>query len=432
MKNKKNNLYSLNTKKKENVTKKKGKFIVFAVILFVLIYIPSFIYWIAPSEVSLGVLDIGEIEDVIYAQGWMIRDEKIVHNEHKGIFFPEIGQGQRVQANVPVASMIDVSKKNLIDELDKTNKKLLERILELSILNEMLLPEFSRIEGQIESKVNTLGLNLQEGFFSDIGEYKRELTMLMNKRLDAIYDYDAIDDDRFNNLRVVGESIQSQIKQNSMSVYAPRTGLISYVIDGAEDILAKEDIDEITREYLRQIKDIKPFVVPANMVMAEGDPLFKIVNDSEYHLLAIIERKDFGVFSQGDNIKMRINEVDLEVRGVVESIDAERSGDVLVRVKLDRFLPQTVGLRDVNISIVTNKHSGYKVSKDSLLDFDKAKSMAKLMVVLGGTTRIIDVNVLGSSEDFVVVGNLENSRGLSIYGKYVLNPESVREGRFIG
>ncbi len=432
MKNKRNNLYSLNTKKKENVTKKRGKFIVFVVILFVLIYIPSFVYWIAPSEVSLGVLDLGEIEDIIYAQGWMIRDEKVVYNDHKGIFSPDIGQGQRVQENVPVASILDASKKDLLDELDKTNKKLLERILELSILDEVTLPEFSRIENQVESKVKNLGLNLQEGFFSDIGEYKRELTMLMNKRFDAIYDYDDFDDDKFNNLRVIGKSTKNQISQNSKSVYAPRTGLISYVIDGAEDILAKEDIDELTREDLKQIKNKKPFISPTNVVIRRGEPLFKIVNDNAYYVLVIIERKDFGAFSQGDNIKMRINEVDLDVSGFVESIEAERSGDVLVRVKLDRFLPQTVGLRDVNISIVKNKHSGYKVRKDSLLDFDKAKSTAKLMVVLGGTTRIIDVNVLGSSEDFVVVGNLENSRGLSIYGQYVLNPQSVREGRFIG
>lgn len=310
--------------------------LIFAVI-FVYVIVCVIIYFqtghIVRYEVKKGALATNNIY-----RGIALRNETVVSTDSAGYVNYYANEGERVAAYDLVY---------IVDETGRLSAELENINLGENVLNEKQLLEF-------RSEL----VNFSHGFdreeFSGIYDFKNSLNNTVQK-LANVNMLESIE--RLN----TGSGIANIVDR----CYAPRTGVVSYWVDGYENLTA----DQVTEEVFdKKAYEEKKTQLLGNTLLERGDTAYKLATDEKWSVVIPIEDAERGAeLEEEQYIKVRFLKNQYESWGEVKLLN-NGDGKHYLQLTFTNSMITFVNERFLEIELMVNEDTGLKIPNSAIVD----------------------------------------------------------------
>ena len=261
--------------------------------LFVLIYMGRAAHAFFTPGVSTEVVRLGTVEAQRTITGIIIRDEEVFYADRAGTLRFHIDDFDRVRPGAHIASIQD---SDAIGDIDDDMHYLENLIMSLQDMRHstIVAPQVERANANLRNMVNNNIHNFTTGNLAEIQNLHERLSDVSARRNRLIISENR---DVRSDWGRAHDQLETRRRMNSSDMYATRSGIMSPIIDGKEDIFTLENKRDLTREQLRFTIDHST-IVPGREI-AEGEPAFKIVGNNWY-IAALIPNDMAQGWEEGD------------------------------------------------------------------------------------------------------------------------------------
>ena len=332
----------------------------------------------------------------------IIRDEEVVTSEEYGEMHFTVAEGELVQAGAEVATLY----KSGFSSLDlKDLVQLRFRIKEHqtnNILKNFIDNDLQYIDVQIDDlidEVATLTRNHEE---RKLPAKEREMKILMEKRRQYM-NQTYMADSTLENLFQQEEVLLKKINENKVKIVTPATGNISFFLDGLEELLKFDIIDNLKGSDYDLIQDQlnKTNIrsgLGENSVVNINQPIYRIVNPDKWYAIMLVPRNVNTLVSGGTcDVQFDGYGEELLTANVHAVKDAGRN--VLVVLEVNAPVKAMATLRTVGGSIGRNTE-GFKIPVNMIFD---QNGIYGVNVATSEGTTFIPVAILAQDSKFAIV-----------------------------
>ena len=310
--------------------------LIFAVI-FVYVVVCVILYFqtghIVRYEVKKGALATNNIY-----RGVVIRDETVVNTETAGYVNYYANEGERVAAY------------DLVYIVDETGR--LSEELESISLGENALSEKELMEFRSELVNFSHGFDREE--FSGVYDFKTSLGNTV-KKLASVNMLESID--RIN----TGSGVANIVSR----CYAPRTGVVSYWVDGYESLTA----DQVTEEVFdKKLYEEKKTQLIGNTLLERGDAAYKLATNEKWSVVIPVESSERGAQLEAEEyIKVKFLKNQYESWGEVKLLH-NGDGKHYLQLTFTNSMITFSGDRFLEIELLVNEDTGLKIPVSAIVD----------------------------------------------------------------
>ena len=402
------------------------------IVLFLLLYIPSLIFWVYGNNVSTDIVRMGDIQDSVNTQAVIVRKEVVLNSPIGGKCIKEINEGEKVKANDRIATVLNSSSEKLLEDLKAVDLKIIEAQKKRNENLELFSDDLKKLENEIEENLKEIIRLGNSNELSKASQIKKQVDELIQKKA-TIAGSLSTPDAYIQSLLDEKNKLQISINSNTKDIKSSKSGIVSYMVDGYEDILTPDSISELSVKDIESIevkgiqKDIEEIGVEA------GKPFAKVITDVEYFLLMSIDTKLAKEYKVDDPINIKLNEFNKVITGDVFYRSNNMGGKSILSVKVSNVLSETAALRVLNIDLIKSQYSGLKVPLRSLTNIDTENKTAEICLVKANRARYVKVEIVGKNEEFAIIKNIDKEKvySVSLYSSYIVNPINIEEGQTI-
>ena len=377
-------------KKKKNNT---IKFVSTIILTFFLIYfiINSKNLLKLPSDtfiVEEGVLSYEEA-----ATGYLLRDEYILRGEeYKNGMVQIKSEGEKVAKQEPVFRYYSNGEDKLTQKIADLDKQINEAMIN-SETNIFTKTDILNLDKQIEKYLLEM---YKQNEVEKIIEYKKQIDNYMNKK-SQIAGENSPAGSYIKQLIDERNILKEKVNQNAVNINATETGIVSYRVDGLEEILTTNSFSYLTSELL------KGFDINVGTIIPQSNEEGKIVNNFHCYIASIIDTENAMEAKKDDNIKIRFSnskEVQAKIVEIIEETDKR-----IVVFEIKDGVENLIDYRKISFDIIWWEYSGLKVSNSALIEKDDYTYLERKKA---NYTEEILVKVLRQNDTFSIVTNYDN------------------------
>ncbi len=370
------------------------------------------------------------------AQGVLIMDENVYEIDGNIELNPNIQEGKRLSQGYEIGRS-DIAKdlsiiKEELEEIDRAIETLEAKNNESSLFtNDKETLEFSQ-----EALIEKIQKRINEKNYGEVIHLKNQILFYDDKLSDLSMDNTLLSQS-LESLKARKTTIIDEINTNSLNYYSQESGVISFEIDGFENLFLAKEFENYTYDKL-EIEDSNK-----NKSGEEVDkPIdkFKIINNFNWYLAIKIDNvKDMKSYEIGDSINLTIEDND---RGLIGSIIAinESGARAVYIVKFNSYLYDYYNIRFPATDILLKKEAAYLIPTKSIIENDGQKGV--YIKEFNGIVRFRPVEILDQKEDFTFISKGDQSRyiykdsdepvrTISLYDEIIINPHSFNDGDII-
>lgn len=435
MNNNKNSEDNRNDKKEKNSKQKvknknskinHRKLIAVSIVLLIILSFAIYkIVMLVVNPTDTFMVEEGTIYQEEDAVGYIIRDEEVVRGQNYKNGIEQIkSEGEKVAKNEPIFRYYTSGEEQLEKKISELDQKIDEAMQNES--SAVPSGDISSLERQIAEKLEQL---YQETDVKKIKEYKKDIDSYINKKSRIVGDYSP-SGSYLKKLIDERSEYEKELNNGMEYVNAPDSGIVSYKIDGYEDILTPDKFDTITKEMLEDIN------IRTGQIIATNEESGKIIKDFNFYIACILSSESSKEAEVGDKIKLRFyngTEIPAEVEYISEE-DDERI--IIFKVKQD--VKDLISYRKISLDIIWWSDSGKKIPNESIAYEQKGDNAVPYVIrTRDGYQDKIYVNVLRTNDKYSIVTNytkdelkelgfttdeIKSTKNLTIYDEILKKP----------
>jgi hypothetical protein len=269
-------------------------------------------------------VEIGSIKDSEFFRGITLKDETLVYSPLEGYIQYYYREGEKVAKN------------NIICTIGSRER---QRIQEVSSLDTAQLEALQKELSQYNSMY-------QNASFDDVYHLKYQIN---NKLLE------------FNEVAV---STMSEIESFAdelqlKAINSEESGLISYTIDGLEQLT----LEDIHLDIFNKNLEKKQLLAQKNV--AEGDPLYKIMNDKSWSIVFPETDKLLEYIEGRSRLSIKMLKDNVSLTGDIERISTK--GEPYVKITFNNSLNRYINDRFLEFEIVYSEAEGIKIPNSAIV-----------------------------------------------------------------
>ena len=232
---------------KRKVNKKRIALIIFLTIA-VCVYLGLSVYHLIKNPTDTVVVNEGSISQEETVAGYIIRDETVVKGENYKNGMVEIkSEGSKVASGDPIFRYYSSGEEDLKKKIADLDIKIQEAIEKN---NESIPSSDTRaLDAEIE---NALEQITSTNNISRIKEYKRNISKDITKKAKIAGDLSPAGS-YLKKLIDERSSYENELNSGAEYINASRSGIVSYRIDGLEEVLNTNDFSKISKEFLESL-----------------------------------------------------------------------------------------------------------------------------------------------------------------------------------
>lgn len=388
--------------------------------IFIIVYLLYQTFFASASSVKTESVNQYVAEEIISAEGYIIRDETIItcDEAESGVLSYEIADGSRVAKGGTVAGIYknerDVELKAQIFALDKQIDNL-SGICSMDMSN---VTDLDQIDGQIDNCLIELLDSVSGGDYSGLAEQSDEYLTLLNKRLVALGEVTDFSD-RLSALKAQRSELESQLG-TAVSITSEQAGYFVSSVDGYENVLDSNCIDTLTKE---QLENIQPDLSSSVNVIG------KTVDSVDWYIAAVLSFEDSLKFTEGQSLSLRVPlQTATELPVTVYKINRDAStGDTVVVFRCRYMNSELSLIRTQPVSIIVSSSEGLYVPSEALCTADGQKGVG-VYVKTGNTINFAAVDVIYTGNGFVVCSY---DGELRLYDEVVVKGNDLYDGKVV-
>ena len=200
---------------------------------------------------------------------------------------------------------------------------------------------------------------------------------------------------------------------NSGSEYikAPKSGVVSYRVDGLEETLTPNNFGALSKKMLEDLN------LKTGQIVSTNEESGKIIDNFYCYIATIIDEDTLQKenIEVGSKIKIRLSN-EKEVEAQIAYISKENEKEDLVILKIERYVEELINYRKISFDIIWWNVTGLKVSNEAIHYEENNQELAYIIRKRVGYTDKIYVKVLKQSDKYSIIENYDDSSELTEKG----------------
>ncbi|HEY8348604.1 MAG TPA: HlyD family efflux transporter periplasmic adaptor subunit [Clostridia bacterium] len=401
-------------------------------ILFTVLYVPALLNWVSGNHTAQDVIRNGVIEEYVQARAVLIRNEVLLKpSSIDGICIPDVNEGEKAAAYSTIAKVMGNESDELLREIEDINAKIIKARMEQAEKSEFFSADLAKLDDEIGKKVTELIAACNSRSFEEMGRKRSEIRSIVEKKAEIAAGDTT--DEYINTLQKQKRTVQGMIQQNTVQVRTNTSGIVSYHIDGYEDILTPDMVTDLTAAELDSIRDRCASIAADTRIVKKDVPFAKVIKGIDIYMAADIPAGKAKKLEEGDSVRVRINSMGFETSATIVNIGKPEDDRVVVIVRMSRGLDVLSGKRVVDVDLITKTEEGLKVPLKCLRDITPDGSRGRIMLVKNNiaVSRIVDI--VCSDDEYAIIKTPEGEyeKTVNLYNIYLINPDNIEEGEII-
>lgn len=236
-----------------------------------------------------------------------------------------------------------------IADLDEQINQALEENESMVLSSDMI-----SLEGQIESTLNIM-YNTNE--IRKLDEYLKKIDGYVTKKA-QIAGERSPSGSLVKNLIQKRATLEAELNTSSQIINSPMSGIVSYRVDGLEDLLKTDGFGSLTKKTLDGY-NLKP-----GSVVPQTTDKGKVVNNFICYIATPINTEKADSSKVGDKVILRLAnsaEIEAEIVSIVNDVNCK----ILVFEIKDK-IEELIEYREISFDIIWWKYSGFKISNSAI------------------------------------------------------------------
>ncbi len=391
--------------KKQNKTRvKKNKLrqhiiqvLLLSLIIFTIIFFIYQIIKLAINPTDSFLVEEGKISKEESLIGYVIRDEKVIKSESQQSNLIKIkNEGEKVAVGEAVFRYESANEQELNNRINELNVEI-EKAMEGQ--TEIFSSDIKALDKQIESKISELQ---DKNNMQTLKEYKKDINSYITKKAKISGELSPAGS-YISNLIQERTQIEYEIYNNSQYENAPIGGIISYRVDGLEEVLTPDNFEVLTYEYLEGLG------LTTGQIVTTSDKEGKIINNFECYIAVVTNTEEANNAEVGDKIYVRLSGnqvIDAEIAYIKE---AEK--DVIIVLKINQGVENLSNYRKISLDIIWWEKEGLRVPNSSII---YENGLSYVIRTKNGMLNKILVKILKENDKYSIITNYKTEELKSI------------------
>ncbi len=420
------------TTKKNNRKKHKGGFVGFLIFAFVLVVAGNVIFSYG-DRLETTIVRSGTEEDMIPATGYIFREQTIINAPSDGYLYCEADEDERVGLGDAVMYIykneINLSANNELKNLDKEISELSEDLRS----SDMFSSDTAKIEQTIAQSLRRVPKLGAKGDMNSINSIAENVNDLIEKRRIISGEIEATDRSKeLADLKAQKAQLEQKYNIERTVVHAPKTGAFTSRIDGMEEKLSLSALENINRQYFRELDKAYTDAKTSEKVVA-GQPIGKIVNNFTWSIAVQVSTALAEGLKVGSSLDIRFSDISVDtVSGTVSKITPEDAGKVIIVVKSSKYIDMIYSMSRAKVELVKRSYEGFRIPAKSLRMLD---GQMGVYVIRSNKARFVPVEMMYNGKDWVVVAeqmeSAETPKVLKLYDELIIDGQDIYEGKVV-
>ncbi len=377
-----------------------GMIIFFVIFLYLAFYVYQYMTRdrVQPYEVTEGAI----AGDRNFT-GIILREETTQYAQQSGYINYYVREGRKAAVGASIYSM---------DETGEAAK-----LAEENAASPDLLAEDEVIS--VKKALSSFSLSYSDMDFEQVYDSKYSLDAMVMEYAN----FNAVDTD---------EQLASQLGGSFSQITTPLSGVVSYSIDGYEELDATQISENVfdRGQYSREITH-------AGDLVEQGTPVYKIITSDNWSLIFPMSESDVTDFRDSTSLTVRFPGHDLTTDGtfsIITGTDGEQYG----KLDFDRYMVQFISDRYLDFQVVMDVEEGLKIpvsavtSKNFYLvpvtylttggDSDQEGFNKEVYTENGTLVEFVPTTIYYSTDEFYYIDTSEDAEIHA--GDYLVKPDS--------
>lgn len=394
--------------------KNRKLFLAYILIAVAVIYCFYKVFVLIQNPTDTFTVEQGKIYQEEANTGYIIREETVVKGSNYKNGMSQIKtEGERVAKNEAIFRYYSNNEENLVKKIAELDEKIDEA---MNGQTELLSSDIKSLEKQIDEQI----LLLREvNSIQTIKETKKELNDNITKKAKIAGELSP-SGSYLKKLIDERSEYENSLNEGAEYLTAPISGVVSYKVDGYEEILSPDNFSNLTKDTLKNI-DTK-----TGQIVADSKESGKIINNFECYIACVLNSEQAKDAEVGDIVKLRLPN-NAEISATIEYISNE-DDDIIIVFKLTEQVQELVSYRKISFDIIWWSYSGKKVPNSAIGTEKKGDNEISYVVrTRAGYQDKILIKIKKQNDKYSIVENYTNAElqelGYSaeeIYGRSTL------------
>lgn len=394
----------MSTKAKRNV-KQNLVYIVLSVSIVLIVYILFQCIILVKKPTNSILVRNGRLTNYEEVIGYVIREEEMIDTSDYA------GERQIITEDASRVSKNDIIVSYISDDEEELKRKISELDIEIQNIMEtqqLLYPvDVKNIESDIQKKIYSI-LEKKNSLY-DIKQLKKDITSDLEKKASIVGELSPTGS-KLNNLIEERMRYENKLNDSKKDLKSDKAGLISYRVDGYENILTPNAFSKLT------IKDLENIKVGVNQIIPISDEKVKLVNNFFVYLAVSMQSAESKKLQLNDLVKISLDgNFENYDKATVEYI-ADEGDRRLVILKTTSNTEKLTQYRKISIDVIWWNYEGLKVPINAIYEKEiKDEVTGKVYAILkavkleeAGYQKEVWVKVEKFVEDFAIIENYED------------------------
>ena len=429
LKEQKNEILEKEEKKPKNLKRKKNfnkKIIIYIALGLVVIYLIYTIYLLIKQPTDIFTLEEGTLYSEETDIGYIIRDEVVIQGENYKNGMEKIkSEGEKVAVNEAVFRYYTKNEDSLKQKIAELDTKIQEAMAN-ETETELFPSDIKSLETQIEEKLAGIS-NIKDT--TKLEETKKEINELVTKKANIAGDLSP-QGSYLKELIEERKNYESELNSGAEYVNSSKSGVVSYKVDGFEDVLKPTDecFSSLSKDYLETL-DLK-----TGKTIPTSDESGKIVDNTYCYIATITNTEEAKNAKVGDKVNVRLpsgEEVSAEISYILE----EESGERVLIIKIEKGVEELINYRKISFDLIWWSAQGLKIPNQAIV---KENDLAYVVRNRAGYLNKILVKVKKEGDKYSIVEPYDTEelkelgftseeiisyKKISLYDEVILNPD---------
>lgn len=357
------------------------------IIIIAIIYIAYIAYLLIGDETDTYLVNQGTVYKEETVVGYILRNEVVIENqETTGDIIPIMAEGEKVAKGNSIFQYYNGNQEELNRKINEVDLQLQE-----ALKNEKTITssELKLIENQIDKKIEDLKKlsNIQE-----ISEYNKDIDKLLDRKINFI-ESSTQTSTYVKELINERKKYEEQLTQNAIYVNAPISGIVSYRVDGLEETLTADNIENINLQMLEDMN------LKTGQIVATSSKKGKIIDNFKYYIATKMDSEEAQNAEEGQKVKLRLStndEIDAEITNI-----KEEENQKLIIFEINKMTEKLIDYRKITFDVIWWSNSGLKVPNQTIIQDEKGLNYV-IRQRLGTLTKVL-VKVEKTNENYSII-----------------------------
>lgn len=406
---------------KKNTIDKKKVAILCVIILIILIIAIYTILHLVNNQFDVFVVTNGTLEQEETVSGYVVREETVIKGKnYKNGMVKIKSEGEKVAKGDSIFRYYSSNEENIKNEIANLDAKI-QQIMQNE--NGAFNTDIKLLESQIEKELN---YTYEANSVQKIQDSKKNISSYVTKKAKISGEYSP-SGSYLKTLLSQREEYEKQLNENSEYIEATDSGVVSYRVDGLEEVLQTSDFSKLNKDFLEKLN------LKTGQTIASSEEMGKIINNYKCYIIFNSDSNEAKSAKQGDSIKIRLQNSET-TNATVENIIEESDGSKTITIKITNDVEKLISYRKISLDIIWWSADGFRVPNEAIKEKD---GLSYVVRNRNGYYNKMLVKILKQNEEYCIVRaykteelkelgystrKIYNMKNIALYDEIVLRP----------